>query len=53
MKLELYKIFNTVHTDLQVRNLDNDKAKINALKIFEKKTVKKIFGPMKYECLGI
>jgi len=28
-------------------------AKINALSIFEKKTVRKIFGPMKDECLGI
>jgi hypothetical protein len=28
-------------------------AKINTLRIFEKKTVRKIFGPMKDECFGI
>jgi len=28
-------------------------AKINVLRIFEKKTVRKIFVPMKDECLGI
>jgi hypothetical protein len=28
-------------------------AKINALRISEKKTVRKICGPMKDECLGI
>jgi hypothetical protein len=27
--------------------------KINARRIFEKKTVRKIYGPMKNECLGI